>query len=412
MLSGEQRFGFAYRPKFQLDVCDYDQRLMVRIVVPHVGENPELDGIRENFETTEALATDIARQYLDGETLDMKTYAGVEIGDTISLSGEHFPLDEFQGARPVGTISRSSLTELVRFKRGVDKCSYMEGDTERVVVIKYSCFPVQGIKDYWNELNVMLRLPPDPAFLQIDRLIVDEHDPSSVIGFTTPYVEGSDLGRGWQGRHFKIDWMRQLMRAVDKLNLEYGIVHQDLAGRNFLLDEKEDRVILCDFHLASRLEDATNPETDDVKGLLLAVHDLITHDDRYFAKGLWELDETELTQKWQKHEKVTLDADVSVYKSEIMEWVAWRRSDKMRNVRAPYQINWPSLPNIKTTADSGSDVSWLCNADQRMPGMRHYCDYYELMKRREKQAGFLDWQRPAVDKIDRARRLLSTGKYA
>ena len=422
MLAGEQRFGIAdsaTEPRFHVDVCDFDQRLMVRIILPQFGEFPDLDDMRRTFDSDRDLAMDIAAQQFNRVPLDESKYRGVKIGEVISLSGADFSIDTIQGVRPVDTISRSELVELDRFKKGVDLCYYKTEDSEeKMVVIKYPCFPLKGVELFWNELNVMLRLPQQSSdFLHVDRLIVDENDPTRVVGFATPYVPGADLGRNWQDRPFKIKWMRQLMRAVDDLNLQLGIVHQDLAGRNFLLNSGTDELVLCDFHLAKRYYDTRNPEMDDVKGLVLAVHDLITHDDRYFAKGLWELNEKELTSRfpedWQKHDKVLLDEglDVQDYYDELMAWANQRRSAGLGE-RPAKQIDWPEVRYA--TADPTLEKTRLQDMECYMSETSRPSDYYELLKKRHAVTGhkMLEWARPAASELDVSRRLLVTGKYA
>lgn len=422
MLAGEQRFGVidsATESRFHADICDFDRRLIVRVILPQLGEFPDFDDVRRTFESDRDVAMDIAAQNFSHVTLDEEKYRGVEIGEVVSLSGADFSIDSIQGAIPVDTVSRAELFELDRFKKGVDLCSYKTEDLgEKKVVIKYPCFPVKGVELFWNELNVMLRLPQQSShFLHVDRLIVDENNPTRVVGFTTPYVHGADLGRNWQDQPFKIKWMRQLMRAVDVLNLQYGIVHQDLAGRNFLLNSETDELVLCDFHLATRYYDTRNPEMDDVKGLILAVNDLITHDDRYFAKGLWELDEKELTSRfpedWQKHEKVILDAglDVQDYYEELMAWANQRRSGGLGE-RPAKQIVWPEV--TYATGDPTLEKTRLEDTDRHMSEISRPSDYYELLKKRHAITGpkILEWARPAAFEIDHNRRLLVTGKYA
>ena len=43
------------------------------------------------------------------------------------------------------------------------------------------------------------------------------------------------------------------MQAVDDLNLKHGVIHQDIAGRNLLIDPDTDSILLIDFGCAFRI---------------------------------------------------------------------------------------------------------------------------------------------------------------
>lgn len=72
-----------------------------------------------------------------------------------------------------------------------------------------------------------------------------------VVGFTLPYINGSSLQN--PNLRFKLKWLLQLMGIVDEQNLKHGILHQDIARRNLLIDPSTDSIILIDFNLATRV---------------------------------------------------------------------------------------------------------------------------------------------------------------
>jgi thiamine kinase-like enzyme len=55
-----------------------------------------------------------------------------------------------------------------------------------------------------------------------------------VIGFTTKYIPGETLAG--PKIPFRFEWLQQLTQVVDFLNQELGIMHQDVAPRNLLID--------------------------------------------------------------------------------------------------------------------------------------------------------------------------------
>lgn len=99
----------------------------------------------------------------------------------------------------------------------------------------------------------------------LDRVVVDEVTGSQVIGFTMRYVAGGqtlDESRP----AFKLRWLRQLMQAVDDLNLKHGVIHQDIAGRNLMIDPDTDSITLIDFNSAARIGVARQGGSRDVEG--------------------------------------------------------------------------------------------------------------------------------------------------
>lgn len=72
-------------------------------------------------------------------------------------------------------------------------------------------------------MNLWMRLPRHPNMVPFDRVVVDEIE-GRVVGFTDEYFPGGTLEDNTT-RVFQLEWLRQLIRAVDDLNLRYGIAH-------------------------------------------------------------------------------------------------------------------------------------------------------------------------------------------
>lgn len=200
----------------------------------------------------------------------------------------HYPaLDDVECAARTHTVSRGQLREVERFGPNVDLTSYASPNSggSKKVVFKYY-FLDRFLFRRWDELNIWMRLPPHPFIVPFDRLVVDElHGREVVVGFTSVYIPGGTVGEN-VSRTFKLEWLKQLLGAVDDLNLKYGIQHQDIAPRNLLVDEKADKLLVFDFNFAARIgyplqeedHEQYDVERDDVKGVAFTIYEIITRD--------------------------------------------------------------------------------------------------------------------------------------
>lgn len=199
----------------------------------------------------------------------------------------HYPaLDELQRAESIQTISRGQLREVEQFGPNVDLTSYAlpSGGTKQVVFKYY--FLDRFIFRRWDELNIWMHLLSHPFIVPFDRLVVDELEGRKVVvGFTSVYIPGGTVEED-TSRIFRLKWLKQLLCAVDDLNLKYGIQHQDIAPRNLLVDEEADKLLLFDFNFAVRIgyphqeedHEQYNEDRDDVKGVLFTMYEIITRD--------------------------------------------------------------------------------------------------------------------------------------
>jgi serine/threonine protein kinase len=96
----------------------------------------------------------------------------------------------------------------------------------------------------WDELNLPKSLPPHPNVVPFDRVVLEDVE-SRVIGFTTKYIPGGILDNS--KLPFRFEWIQQLTQLVDFLNLDLGIMHQDIAPRNLLIDPETQNILLFDF---------------------------------------------------------------------------------------------------------------------------------------------------------------------
>ncbi|TGJ88711.1 hypothetical protein E0Z10_g12 [Xylaria hypoxylon] len=187
----------------------------------------------------------------------------------------------------------------------------------------------------WDELQLYKSLPPYPYIVPFDRVVLDDSE-SRVIGFTTKYVTGGTLDN--PKRPFRFEYLQQLTRLIDFLNLDLGVMHQDIAPRNVLVDPQTQRLLLFDFDWAANGEKGLREGRDDVSGLMFTLYELITGDTQFTLIPHWDrnIDMVQDISEWIC--KRELDSDVLTFRSFLNEWVATRR---VRNGMERY-LNAPS----------------------------------------------------------------------
>ncbi|KAL5349830.1 hypothetical protein ACLOAV_004864 [Pseudogymnoascus australis] len=81
---------------------------------------------------------------------------------------------------------------------------------------------------------------------------------------------------------------------VDYLNLELGIMHQDITPRNLLVDPEADNLLLFDIDRAARIgQPSYFTERNDVKGVVFTLYEIISRDDH-----LWNTESMIKSQLW------------------------------------------------------------------------------------------------------------------
>jgi serine/threonine protein kinase len=306
------------------------------------------------------------------------------------------PLSALALPFPVKTIHLSSLTELDRFGPNVDLVSYQgppsvagaSRSTTRAAFKYWYMF--NGMFRYWHELNSWSRLPRDhPHIVPFDAVILDHHT-EGIVGFTTQYVPGGTLqDNNATTRPFRLRWLRQLLSVVDDLNYKYGMMHQDIAPRNLLVDE-EDNLRLFDFNFSAMIEKHYSPEHDDIKGVIFTLYEIITLDEHFREVPHDKQDaEAVLAMAWEKHPDVKLDADVQVFRDVLDSWVVERKAKEFFS-RTDTWISWPEMPRPPTV------VIPTYSRDRKLTGTE--MKDVLIVGRGDMVAmgrPFFDWERPA-----------------
>ncbi|KAJ5355612.1 hypothetical protein N7517_010221 [Penicillium concentricum] len=76
--------------------------------------------------------------------------------------------------------------------------------------------------------------------------------------------------------------------VVDFLNLELGIIHQDITPRNLLVDPETDNILLFDFDWAANGKDYLLDDRDDVSSVVFTLYEIITNDTHFTSIPHWE----------------------------------------------------------------------------------------------------------------------------
>jgi hypothetical protein len=247
---------------------------------------------------------------------------------------------------PAKTIGIESLTELDRLGPQVDLVTYggdptVNGVANTKVAFKY-WFIANGMFRKWYELQCWCRLPRDhPHIVPFDAVVLDDVR-GGVVGFTSLYIPGGTLRDSATTRPFRLVWLQQLLSVVDDLNYRYGIMHQDIAARNLLIDEKEN-ICIFDFNFSIMINEHYTPDRDDLKGVIFTLYEIITLDEHFREVPHAEQDaEALLRLEWVKHPDVKLDSDMQAFRQALDTWLDKRRTREFTLVDTC--IQWPWMP--------------------------------------------------------------------
>ena len=385
---GQVYFGSSDNPRTitQCNVWDWDQLRMIK-----------LRGTAKLFPPDEDKEVSVLAPIADYISQDVSV---ITVDDDALLSGISTSPDEddtwytpylvFSAVESLAdcrTIQFSKLRELDRLGPGVDLSSYDDesGKTQNVAFKFNPIGKARRLQMAWEELNALKNLPEHPNLVPFDRVVLDDTE-SRVIGFTTKYIPGGTLDNPSVPFHF--EWLQQLTELVDFLNLELGIMHQDIAPRNLLVDPETRQIRLFDFGWVACGRRGLQDNRSDVTGVIYAVYELITNDTHFTSIPHWQRD-IEMVQSipdWPK--KRELDSDVSTFREFLNTWVSTRnRSDDMeRYLKAHKRLTWPDLPTApeygipyELGKNSVGETNWATGPRSRRTAMakRQYCFRWE-----------------------------------
>ncbi|KAF7891973.1 hypothetical protein EAF00_008275 [Botryotinia globosa] len=326
------------------NVWDWDQLRLIKLKGKRKdfppGEDKEV-GMLAQF--ADCLSPEIRAVDVDNDGLICGVSTDPEEDEALFIA--YPPFSTIESLAGCCTIKRSQLKELDRLAPFVDLSSYEdENRNTRMVAFKFNVLekPLR-VQMAWNEMNLLRSLPPHPNLVPFDGVVLEDVE-SRVIGFTTKYIPGGSLSN--PKIPFRLEWLKQLTEVVDFLNLHLGIMHQDIAPRNLLIDPDTQKLLLFDFDRASCGNFWLMDNRDDVSGVIDTLHQLITNDSYFTEIPHWErnMDMVQNLPEWVCNRE--LDADVSVFREFLNEWVKKRKSGGIMEqyLKAPNRPVWPERP--------------------------------------------------------------------
>ncbi|TQV93708.1 Protein kinase-like domain [Cordyceps javanica] len=335
-------------------ITDFDQRRHFSVTYCNPAPIPD-----EDVEGTEDLCLAQLRRHIDDLGADVlgirfsdpegPISISVSQDDDVTMYANCYPPTELRLPFPAKTVGFGSLTELDRMGPQVDLVTYpatpaaggQAADTK--AAFKY-WFIQNGMFWRWHELQLWARLPRDhPHIVPFDAVVLDDIR-GGVIGFTSIYIPGGTLqDTNATVRPFRLVWFQQLLSVVDDLNHRYGIMHQDIAARNLVVDV-DDNLRIFDFNFSNRISEHYDPHRDDVKGVIFTLYEIVTLDEHYREAPHAEQDAEALLQRdWTKHPDVKLDSEVYEFRKVLDAWVEKRRTQAFEAVET--WLQWPPMPD-------------------------------------------------------------------
>ena len=282
------------------------------------------------------------------------------------------------------TIDVRDLVEIDRLYFCVDRVA-PKSNPDKGVVFKYALFDAQAFR-MWREVNILSAIAPHPNILPLKSLITDggENDPR-LLGFTTEFIPGGTLVEN-TSRRFKLKWLNQLISAVDFLNMEMGVVNNDISPKNLLIDPSTDNLKLFDFNAAATV--AEDGSAYDLAGVILTMYEIVTHDFdfRDDNRRVWPENAIEVTGRKEWPVRGRLGCKVTTIRKRLVEWSKVQRTGGGDGPVVP--------PFVLAAADEKTQTS---EVKTETDGNKHTAEW-----------DFNCWERPAQMKTVPSRRKRKT----
>jgi hypothetical protein len=296
------------------------------------------------------------------------------------------------------TVKRSELREKKRMYWIADIVSCVnENDPDHLAVFKIAVHHSQ-LDRMWNDAHAMRALMGHPSIVPFEKFVVDDTD-HRLLGYTTKFIPGGTLEENHSFTHFRLSWLFQMIELVDDINLKYGIMHRDIAARNFLIDPQTQRLLLFDFNNCMQIGNVTSHPRiaswgpPDVDGVIFTIYELLTFDKSFRnGKPFWlhQVGPIEEMAEWPVKATLEPGLDVSTIRRRLDTWVKERRTT--RSIKHFSEATDPiALPEIPP-----SEFHEYTYFDEEEQKMNHVCSQGHA-----RMAGvhYVDWSRPAFQKV-------------
>ncbi len=247
------------------------------------------------------------------------------------------------GGEPKDVVSESALdlvdrldwsVNLVRLKGRQDS----EAESKQLFVYKRTLIP-QRIQRCANEIQILKGVSGREDFIQLHK-VVTEGDSLCVVGFTTHYIPGRSLLD--YNLSFRFSWLDDITKAIDHLNFVLGVIHNDVAAHNILIDSRTDTPKIIDFDRSFTRSTTgydvfceksgalmkLSEETDTVS-VICAIYEALTKDRSHGSHDSSKIEEMPSWAPIMPIEEV--EGGIDAYIEHLNKWVHKRRSTRFQN---------------------------------------------------------------------------------
>ncbi|KAI2086706.1 hypothetical protein LOZ36_003173 [Ophidiomyces ophidiicola] len=352
-------------------VIDFDQRRCFRIAGPAE--------MLPDHESAEKLVA----QYADHVGPEVHLIQLSADGSLLSVSSDNDPTWEIrysdvpESVKDSELVCRSELIEVDRLHVCTDVVQHPQSN--EVVAFKYA-ITQENVPSIWDELHILKALKHNKCFVDFHRVVIDDVS-RKILGFTSKFIFGPTLEHYHSTFYFH--WLEQLTTAVDILNLQFGIMHQDVAPRNIMVDSMD--LKLFDFDKAVRIGGQEQyPTLNDVDGVVFTVYEALTKDEHFRQVDFRERDAhvVESLKEWELVIPLEDGKSIVEYRNQLGKWAAYRRQNRTitHQSEATNPIVWPEYkkpPTFRIPCPSGEiEVSCRHRKDALAVG-----DYVTLWER-------------------------------
>lgn len=253
------------------------------------------------------------------------------------------------GQDSLASIQRSQLKEINRLAICVDLVdTHTPTGSAGLLVFKYD-FLQDNLGSLWKEAFLIRRLQACRHVVPFHNFVIDDVEPR-FLGYTSKFISGGSLLE--TRRPFRKDWLLQLMKFVDDLNLMYGVVHQDIAPRNILLDPATDNLYVIDFGLAEFIgSDREYKPRNDIDGVIYTLYEILTHDETFrddVNPEDYRVEDITSLQEWPLQSELEPGLDVPTLRSMVMEWAESRsRRGSPDHFELRNTLDFPQMPSTE-----------------------------------------------------------------
>lgn len=354
-------------------------------------------------------AIEILSRHIDQLDPDVHKITVSDEGDIVSISSSpkhevawfvHYPRYDPRDVPNTGhtPLTRPQIEEVDRIGHSVDLVRYEDGPGKsQLGIFKYAMIWLH-LARIWNEMQIMMALPRHELIVPFGRIVLDDVEPR-ILGFTVPFIPGGTFEEN-KTRPFRFAWLQQLTSVVDDLHLKFGIVHQDIAGRNLVVDPVTEKIRLFDFELSAKIGGpGVDKHRNDIDGVIFTIYEILTLDDRFRSIPHWEQDVKAIEEMAEWDVKIPIEAGnggIKKIRSFLAEWAAGRRSKAQNgHVTAPSQLDWPGFPPQTPVPF----MSYPDSDDERSRGTYHPGGHRYVKNAIDAGQHVVRWERPSTKSL-------------